>query len=582
MYNIPVNSLRKTIFVRLLGMFFILILPIIILGIYLYNWSYNNASHEIARNSINQLTTYLEDLNREIEWLEIQQYDILQESKLKEIAFTWDTMDNIERKSSVHDILHRLTSIKNTNTYIKDIFIHIPSIDKTISAVNAVQEFKYSHYVELLNSMQSNRRRIMLHEDTLSVRASAISNDINGVHDLVVQIELDKQKMNNALESMNLYPDSATFLISDKLDLLLASGDEIKSIEQKYFNGKSELIDRINLAQTDDSQYQINQVFSDELGLYVVSYIPKETVRKPLTKFSKWAWMFALTSIIAVFIYSYATFKLVHGPLLLLVKGFKRMEEGNLDNPIMHNKEDEFGFLYERYNEMLFKLKKLIDQDYKQKLMMQKAELKQLQSQINPHFLYNSFFILNSLAKTEDIDRMELFTKMLGEYFRFITRNGENKVTLKEEIKHARMYSEIQSLRFSRRILVEFNDLPIEMEEIKVPKLILQPIIENAYEHSLEKKAEEGLLRITFERDNDDIYIIIEDNGNRISDEEINELGHRVENKDEHQELTGIMNIHKRIVLTYGEGSGLIFSRSDLQGLKVIIRMKLKGADSDV
>ncbi|PIB49060.1 hypothetical protein AOA60_29080, partial [Pseudomonas sp. 2822-17] len=120
-------------------------------------------------------------------------------------------------------------------------------------------------------------------------------------------------------------------------------------------------------------------------------------------------------------------------------------EKGGLDQPIEHSKKDEFGFLYDRYNKMMRRLKVLIDQDYKQKMMMQKAELKQLQSQINPHFLYNSFFILNSLAKIEDTERIELFTNMLGEYFRFITKNGESEVPLVDEIKHARTYTEIQS-----------------------------------------------------------------------------------------------------------------------------------------
>ncbi len=183
------------------------------------------------------------------------------------------------------------------------------------------------------------------------------------------------------------------------------------------------------------------------------------------------------------------------------------MEDGELNNPIEHEQEDEFGFLYNRYNIMLYKLRRLIEQDYKQKLMMQKAELKQLQSQINPHFLYNSFFILNSLAKTEDTERMEQFTSMLGEYFKFITRNEEEHVTLSEEMKHARMYTEIQQLRFSRRIKVQFDELPEEMEHIKVPKLIVQPIIENAFEHSLEKKVDEGLLWVHFKkRASHDLY----------------------------------------------------------------------------
>jgi len=222
---------------------------------------------------------------------------------------------------------------------------------------------------------------------------------------------------------------------------------------------------------------------------------------------------------------------------------------------------------------MLTKLQALIDQDFKQKLMMQKAELKQLQSQINPHFLYNSFFILTSLARTGDLERIERFTIMLGEYFRFITRNGEDNVKLAEEIKHSRMYTEIQNLRFSRRIRVQFDELPKEMEDIRVPRLIIQPLVENAYEHSLEKIAEDGKLRVSFESEPAESRIIVEDNGEMI-ETEINALRERLANANEAHEVTGMINIHRRIVLIYGEGSGLILSRSELNGLKVTVRIR--------
>lgn len=254
-----------------------------------------------------------------------------------------------------------------------------------------------------------------------------------------------------------------------------------------------------------------------------------------------------------------------------------------MDIQIEHEQKDEFGYLYDRFNQMLRKLQTLIDQDFKQKLMMQKAELKQLQSQINPHFLYNSFFILNSLAKTGDTDRIELFTNMLGEYFRFITRNVEDNVLLSEEVRHARMYTEIQKLRFSRRIRVQFDDLPKEMERIRVPRLIIQPIIENAYEHSLEKMPDEGLLRVTFEVNQGEALITVEDNGGSIGDSEIEALSARLESIAESYEMTGMINIHRRISLTYGEGSGLFLSKSsELGGLQVVIRIKFRGENWDV
>src|SRR5690625_6408326 len=104
--------------------------------------------------------------------------------------------------------------------------------------------------------------------------------------------------------------------------------------------------------------------------------------------------------------------------------------------------------------------------------MVQKAELKQLQSQINPHFLYNSFFILKSLAQTEDTERIEEFTHMLGEYFRFINRNENSLVDLKSEIKHTRRYTDSRKMRRSKRIQVECHESYKHYENINETKLI--------------------------------------------------------------------------------------------------------------
>ncbi|MFC0212936.1 sensor histidine kinase, partial [Paenibacillus chartarius] len=267
----------------------------------------------------------------------------------------------------------------------------------------------------------------------------------------------------------------------------------------------------------------------------------------------------------------------IHKPLLTLVKSFRRMEGGDLDFAVEHESKDEFGYLYGRFNQMVANLRSLIDQVYRHKIMTQRAELKQLQSQINPHFLYNSFFILNTMAKTGDVERIEEFTTMLGEYFRFVTRNASDEVSLKQEIHHARMYTEIQELRFARRIRVQFDSLPQEMEQIAVPRLIVQPIIENAFEHSLEKMKRNGWIVIRFESEETEIRIVVEDNGASLTDETLQSIAYTLDSGDDHTETTALVNIHRRMKITFGEDYGLRVSRSELGGLKVILSFPFTG-----
>ncbi|MDQ0877722.1 sensor histidine kinase YesM [Paenibacillus sp. V4I3] len=255
------------------------------------------------------------------------------------------------------------------------------------------------------------------------------------------------------------------------------------------------------------------------------------------------------------------------------------MENGDLDVNIQHESKDELGYLYGRFNQMVTNLRSLIDQVYRQKIMTQRAELKQLQSQINPHFLYNSFFILRTMAKIGDVERIGQFATQLGEYFQFVTRNASDEVLLRQEIHHARMYTEIQELRFSRRIRVQFDSLPPEIEQVSVPRLIVQPIIENAFEHSLEQMKRSGCVVIRFETAESEIRIVVEDNGESLTDEALQRISDTLDNDDEQTETTGLVNIHRRVKLTFGEAYGLRISRSELGGLQATISIPLKGGE---
>ncbi|GAF66593.1 histidine kinase [Bacillus sp. TS-2] len=578
-----IYSTRKQLFVRLLIMYHVIILPIILLGLYLYLWSYDNASNEMSKHTSIQLHSYLKNLEREIEWMEGQQYTLLQEDDLKRLALIWDDMDSVDKKKNVNYMIHRLITIKNTSSYINNISIHIQTIEKSISALHGVKELDKEQYKTLYSNITNHHPFIMLNESVYLI-ASIMTKSETGEPLYLIQIELDKEKLDESLESINVYDESGIFLVSEDKKVISSSNGASDKIVESYLNSmENEDYQNHNFLKVEDQPYYFDHAFTAKSGLFAISYLPEEMVKRPLSIFRNWVWFFSIFSIVAIIIYTYSTYNLVHRPLLVLVESFKRMEKGSLNVPIKHKKKDEFGFIYNRYNLMQERLKALIDRNYKQTLMVQKAELKQLQSQINPHFLYNSFFILNSLAKTEDTERIELFTNMLGEYFKFITRNEKNLVTLDEEIKHARLYTEIQNMRFSRRITVQFDDLPHNLEKIMVPKLIVQPIIENAYKYSLEKLTQHGFLRITFkEMNSNEIAIIVEDNGDILKGDEIIRLQQRLENKEEQGELTGLANIHRRLVLTYENGSGLYLSKSSLSGLQVELRIKQKEGNLDV
>jgi two-component system sensor histidine kinase YesM len=241
---------------------------------------------------------------------------------------------------------------------------------------------------------------------------------------------------------------------------------------------------------------------------------------------------------------------------------------------LIDRRQDEFGYLYQAFNDTVKSLKTLIEENYEQQIRNQRSELKRLQSQINPHFLYNCFFVLCRLIKSDtQKEKAYQFCLYIGQYFQFITRHHDDDILLEMELEHSRTYVEMQSICYGERIEVLFE---VEAQPIEVPRLILQPIIENAYKYALGNMRGTGELWVHSKLRNDAFYIYVEDNGEFITDEEIEALGKKLRySTNQMEETTGLLNVHRRIQLRYGEEYGITVSRSELGGLQAIIKLSL-------
>ncbi|SDX47121.1 sensor histidine kinase [Paenibacillus sp. CF384] len=578
MFNTPVLSIRRTVFLRLIFTFLLILMPLIVLGGYLYQWTVHTAREDIAKTAASQTAFYLTDLENEIERIKLLQFGLLEDEDLNKLTLLWNRMGVIEKTDMINSLRNRLYLIQNSSMYIKEVSVYIHPIERTISSVDGVSPLDQQRYEAIRSVYGSRNTRIIEWRKGLFLSAAKPSGSPKEKPLFVVEIELDQQKLKEALAQFNTYSGSGTLLVSENESIQLASGsvasflnDASSTIGQRKISK-----DYVEAREFGGHMYYVVFAGSDKLNLAIYRFIPSEVIRKPLDKFYTWAWLFAVAALAIVALYAMSTYKFIHKPLLRLVKSFRRVENGDLDQVITHASKDEFGYLYNRFNQMVANLRSLIDQAYRQKLLAQRAELKQLQSQINPHFLFNSLFMLSTMARRGDLERVDQFAIQLGEYFRFVTRSASDEIPLGQEIQHARTYTEIQLLRFSRRIRARFEDLPEEFAHIQVPRLIVQPLIENAFEHSLERKEEDGLIVVRYESEEDEFRIVVEDNGDDLTEEKLNELSLAFANRDEYAETTGMVNIHRRLSITFGERGGLGVARSVLGGLQVILHFPRK------
>lgn len=576
-------SLRHSIFIRLITTFLLIVTPIFIFSFYVYNWNVQTARQDISQSAETQVSTYMSDLENEIERMKLLLYDFINDAHLNRLSVAWTTLGNVKRTESVNLVRERLFTIQNSSSYIRNVSAHIPSTGISISAEDGAYSFNEQRYNNVRNEF-GRGAKIIVWNNQLHISASKLSGTKGAEPLFVVEIELDAARLREALQQFNTYDGSGSIFVVDNSDFELRTGSDI-NVNRDWLSTSTEMA-RIHEAQSasmkiEGERYLFTKAVSGHLGLTIYKYIPEQAVLQPIERFYMWAWIFVLAALLIIVVYTMSTYKFIHKPLLTLVKSFRRMEHGDLNIEIKHRSNDEFRYLYNRFNHMVSNLRHLIDKVYKQEIMTQRAELKQLQSQINPHFLYNSFFILNTMARTKDLESVERFSLQLGEYFQFITRNASDDIPLHQEIHHARIYTNIQAFRFSRRIKVQFDELPQEMEQLAVPRLIVQPIIENSFEHSLEKMEKGGQLVISFAATEQEWLIVVEDNGNKLDDEQLERLAQALKHAESAIEMTGLLNIHRRLVLNYSNSGGLRVTRSKLGGLRVEICMP-KGEEQDV
>lgn len=276
-------------------------------------------------------------------------------------------------------------------------------------------------------------------------------------------------------------------------------------------------------------------------------------------------------------------------PLRNLSEMMNKVGKGNFDVSIQPYTNDEVGVLSEHFNKMVRQVQKLIQEVYQEQYLKQKAELKSLRAQINPHFLYNTLESINWMARTRNVPEIGDMVKALGDLMR-ASISGDDFVTLNDEITNITNYLKIQKFRYGDRLGVCIGISP-DIGQIIVPKLILQPIVENSIVHGLEEKLEDGHIRISGELENGDVVIMICDDGVGMEKEKADHLnrlfseyheGTRVSggsakvdirkdigSKDDMHTHIGLINVDRRIKMYYGASYGLSISSVIGEGTSV-------------
>lgn len=572
--KINLNSILSRLFIS----FLLVITPIIAVGIIMFSWEKQTIKSEIEKSALENVSFLQNNLENDVENIKLLQYNLVNDLSLKKLITEYSFVPKYDYYTMITDVQQRLQVMKNSNAYIQDIILYVPGMGHTISAENGYLDFDEKEYNRLLKMYLNSRFPLIF--DSSGVYADMFYPLRSGESKTplyLVEVVLSQDKIKAFLGKFSKYNESDTALYDyTAKNWLFRTQSRLENIYGAKlslisgFAGKSQY----TIARINKKKYYIISTFSKYLNVSFVQYVPLEDIFKVPDRYGYFLWLYAVLSVVIMFAYSFSTYKFVKYPVNIILKSFRRVEEGDLTTRVQMKAANEFNDLFEGFNKMVFRLNELIERVYKQELYVKKSEIKQLQSQINPHFLYNSYFMLHRMIKDNDINA-EALSSYLGKYFQYITRNASDEVTLQREKEHAFSYARIQQMRFFERLTVEFGEIPEKHLDLMVPRMILQPILENSLEHGLISTLKNGLVRVGFEDIVTGLRITVEDSGGNLQDSDIEVLRRKLSAADDSAETTGIINVHRRLELRYGDGSGITVSRSVLGGLKVEIGIVL-------
>lgn len=260
-----------------------------------------------------------------------------------------------------------------------------------------------------------------------------------------------------------------------------------------------------------------------------------------------------------------------------LVKKFEIAETGDLAIQPPIGGTDEIAQLDEKFSHMIRQLDQLIQKEYVQELEKKEAQFRNLQLQINPHFLYNTLETISSMAAVKHMFPICDMCQRLGEIFRYsIGKNYGDYVTVEDELHHTQNYVSIQKMRYNQ--FEVFYNIEIDTKKQRMLRFILQPIVENAIMHGLSEMTSSGTLEISIYNEAGCMIIQVADDGVGMTIEKVEELNcyiNSLENRKEGRKSIGIRNVNQRIKLSCGEIYGLTVESEPYRGSTVILKLPL-------
>ena len=572
---------KYALFRKMVGLIVVLLLPILALYVYSNRTSTDVLADELTRSNMNQLLFFQSQVDADLGLMTLWPNLLIQDPDISDLRFAAPagdslSLDEIER---IKRIQTKLRLQESSSDWTSRLLIYSPALARVVSSYD-VSPYNPAELAgrlrpgwQIFEETDSEGKKRL----TFSLMTSSPYTFFDGPQEvnLIVEVRFGEENIASMLDRFKSDGRRDPFFYRPDAGVVYNRTADRGRIDRLVAAlAERPLPDRDSrTVELDGARYLVHLAKSKVTGWYLIDYVPLSDILRPIARanmlfYGSVAGLLLMSSLVAYMLYAQ-----VQIPVKQLVSGFQRLKNGDYAVRLAPKGNSEFRFVFDRFNSMVAQIEELFSRVYLEQIHAREARLKQLQSQINPHFFYNCFNFISSMAKLGDTGTIVAMTQNLARYYRYTTRQERDLVALDEELEFVRSYLEIQALRM-KRLKYEIR-VPSWMGKLLIPPLSLQPLVENAVLHGVEPSASAGLIRIAGETDGRSVALCVEDDGKGMSKESITALEAALDRPMDERSGCGLWNVHQRLKLRFGTDAGVKLGPSALGGLRAMLRWPL-------
>lgn len=509
---------------------------------------------ETINNQTDKVKYYSAIINADIERVMQSMYQMCGNKAIVEFTGNWKGQVDYPSYLAYMEAYNTIKEYRNISMYIDDVFVYLPKSGEVLSANYSIipaddifltmknayerEEFSFYHFDDALYyiSRGSNQVMVGIKVSLLDIRYTLKGYDSEGNYDY-------------------LFVDSETKELLGRPETVSDTGLQVyQKIDWEKDEAQVQTIGR--------NRYLIDQIGSKANKFLIIVYMNRAVAYRTIY-ILYWAW--AAASVVLLLMPVFLTMvirRIINRPMEKLSHAMKLVEQEKYDYKLKMDESKEFNYVFAQYNRMTDKVKNLIQEVLEKQLQVEQAKYKELQMQINPHFLFNSLYMGYHMAKSDDCEAVGDLCMYLGDYFSVLTFASNEFISIDNELKFINTYLKLNQMRFGKKLSYRI-DTEEGLGDYTIPPLLLQPLIENSIMHGMEKCTHPCMIEVGIREKGDRITFSVADDSGVITQETIAKIRQIISLEKMPDTYFGLWNIQNRLTRNGACGQGLLLEKND-------------------